>query len=86
MSVSGMIDIDGCLKLELTSCRPGIDYSSKEGYALDGVSQKDAWLNGEDSNKREYLLYNYYYKVDIRPKYESFAPFFYTDVAPLAIR
>ena len=41
----------------------GIDYSPKEGYALDGVSQKDAWIHGEDSNKREYLLYNFYTNV-----------------------
>ena len=41
----------------------GIDYSAKEGYALDGVSQVDGWLNGEDYNKRSYVLYNYYTNI-----------------------
>ena len=61
------------------SSSPGVDYTAKSGYALDGVSQKDAWLHGESHNKREYLLYNFYYKVD------NYA---FTEVqnAPLAVR
>ena len=41
---------------------------------------RHAWLNGEDSNKREYLLYNFYYNVNTEPAFDE-----WTD-APLAIR
>jgi arylsulfatase A-like enzyme len=38
-----------------------ISYSADDDYALDGVSQVDAWSSG--SSARDYMLYNWYYNV-----------------------
>ena len=42
----------------------GADFTPEEGYDLDGYNHFPAILGESSSAPREYMLYNYYYKVD----------------------